>query len=201
MSDRDPPARPPKPPAASPASPAAPATPVAPATTAGSSGSAPHSSGRVQFDERGQAIWEWAVKTGMFDRNASTQRIRALVETPIELQIDEGPLPGTNTGRHEATSPGRESRPVGARPSSAEAGSRSTGPLPARPSGSAPASSGTPSGKPPAPPRTAAPTTPARPGVVPEPGESSGFDPYSRGPAKRPEAQSYNPYESGPKKR
>jgi len=48
-------------------------------------------SGRVRFDERGQAVWEWAVQTGMFDRNASTQRIRALTEGPGNLQIDEAP--------------------------------------------------------------------------------------------------------------
>ena len=44
-------------------------------------------SGRVRFDERGQAVWEWAVQTGMFDRNASTSRIRALTEAPVNLAI------------------------------------------------------------------------------------------------------------------
>jgi hypothetical protein len=48
-------------------------------------------SGRVQFDERGQAVWEWAVQTGMFDRNASSQRIRALTETPVNLEIADTP--------------------------------------------------------------------------------------------------------------
>ncbi len=47
-------------------------------------------SGRVRFDERGQAVWEWAVQTGMFDRNASTQRIRALTEAPVKLEIADG---------------------------------------------------------------------------------------------------------------
>jgi hypothetical protein len=46
-------------------------------------------SGRVQFDERGQAVWEWAVRTGMFDRNASTQRVRALTETPVKLELEQ----------------------------------------------------------------------------------------------------------------
>jgi hypothetical protein len=50
-------------------------------------------SGRVRFDERGQAVWEWAVQTGMFDRNASTQRIRALTEPPAGLEIAETPAP------------------------------------------------------------------------------------------------------------
>jgi hypothetical protein len=43
----------------------------------------------VQFDERGQAVWEWAVRTGMFDRNASTQRVRALTETPVKLELEQ----------------------------------------------------------------------------------------------------------------
>jgi hypothetical protein len=46
-------------------------------------------SGRVRFDERGQAIWEWAVRTGMFDRNASTQRIRALTDGPVKLELEQ----------------------------------------------------------------------------------------------------------------
>jgi hypothetical protein len=46
-------------------------------------------SGRVRFDHRGQAVWEWAVRTGMYDRNASTQRIRALTDTPVKLEIAE----------------------------------------------------------------------------------------------------------------
>lgn len=49
-------------------------------------------SGRVRFDSRGQAVWEWSVQTGMFDRNASTQRIRSLTETPLSL-APEAPKP------------------------------------------------------------------------------------------------------------
>jgi hypothetical protein len=47
------------------------------------------SSGRVQFDERGQAIWEWSVRTGLFDRNASTQRVKKLTESPLSLEKSE----------------------------------------------------------------------------------------------------------------
>jgi hypothetical protein len=63
-----------------------------PAAPTASGGPAPRRSGRVQFDSRGQAVWEWAVKTGMFDRNASTQRIKALVETPLSLTEDRPPV-------------------------------------------------------------------------------------------------------------
>jgi hypothetical protein len=46
-----------------------------------------HRSGRVEFDARGQAVWAWAVRTGLFDRNASTQRVRALTAAPARLEI------------------------------------------------------------------------------------------------------------------
>jgi hypothetical protein len=46
-------------------------------------------SGRVGFDERGQAIWEWSVRTGMFDRNASSQRVRALTDGPVKLELEQ----------------------------------------------------------------------------------------------------------------
>ena len=34
--------------------------------------------GRVQFDERGNAIWEWSIATGAFGREVSTQRLQKL---------------------------------------------------------------------------------------------------------------------------
>lgn len=115
-------------------------------------GSDERKSGRVNFDERGQAVWEWAVKTGMFDRNASTQRIRALVEGKTDLSIDETPS--------TAAKPAERAAPTG-NPYERAAQPKSR-PLPAA-------------------------------------GESSGGDPYSRGPAKRPESMNFNPYERRPK--
>jgi len=70
-----------EPPVAKPAPATAEPTPAQPA--------APERSGRVKFDERGRAVWEWAVRTGMFDRNASTQRVRALTETPVKLELEQ----------------------------------------------------------------------------------------------------------------
>ena len=32
--------------------------------------------GRVKFDERGNAVWEWAVKTGMFGAEVSTSLLK-----------------------------------------------------------------------------------------------------------------------------
>jgi hypothetical protein len=40
-------------------------------------------SGRVQFDERGNPVWEWQIQTGVFGRDISTQRLERL--TPAEL--------------------------------------------------------------------------------------------------------------------
>ncbi len=100
-------------------------------------------SGRVRFDERGQAVWEWAVKTGMFDRNASTERIRALIEAPVPLEIEDG-------------STAAKAKPATGSPHQ----------------------------------RTAVTRPAAR--------ESAGSDPYSRGPARRPEAVSFNPYDRTP---
>jgi len=106
-------------------------------------------SGRVQFDERGQAVWEWAVQTGMFDRNASTQRIRALTEAPGKLEIADSPAPATTTKAKPASGNPYERAPT------------------------------------------------ARPG----PKESAGSDPYSRGPARKPESVSFNPYERKPSRK
>lgn len=37
-----------------------------------------NNTGRVKFDERGNAIWEWAVTTGKFGTNVSTERLQKL---------------------------------------------------------------------------------------------------------------------------
>lgn len=193
MSDRDRPKSPPSPPAP-PAQKPATASPVAP------------TSGRVARDERGQAIWEWSVKTGMFDRNADTSRIRKLTEGPDELRIVEDPPPPQDPHANDAA-------PRGARPA---AGGRT---VPGAPAAAA-ARGGTSAG------RTAPPATNARAAApaakpteipdrsggfnpyeraqverpAPKSRETAGGDPYSRGPAKRPEDVSFNPYERGPKK-
>jgi hypothetical protein len=57
------------------------------------------SSGRVKFDERGQAVWEWQLKTGRFDLDVDSARIRALTQT--ELSVDDptaAPPPPTGGG-------------------------------------------------------------------------------------------------------
>jgi hypothetical protein len=49
-------------------------------------------SGRVQFDERGNAIWEWAVSTGAFGREVSTERMKKLENPGLSL-ADDAPTP------------------------------------------------------------------------------------------------------------
>ncbi len=51
-------------------------------------------SGRVKFDDRGNAIWEWAMATGAFGRDvaSTTNRLRAL-EFPALSIADDSPTP------------------------------------------------------------------------------------------------------------
>jgi hypothetical protein len=48
--------------------------------------------GRVQFDERGNAVWEWSVATGAFGREISTDRLKKLENNELSL-ADEAPTP------------------------------------------------------------------------------------------------------------
>jgi hypothetical protein len=49
-------------------------------------------SGRVQFDERGNAVWEWSVSTGAFGREVSTDRLKKLENDSLSL-ADDAPTP------------------------------------------------------------------------------------------------------------
>jgi hypothetical protein len=70
-----------------------------------SAGARPSGSGRVQFDKRGRAIWEWSVGTGLFDRDASTARITALTDAPLEI------LTGAHAPRGGTPAPAGEHEP------------------------------------------------------------------------------------------
>jgi hypothetical protein len=48
--------------------------------------------GRVKFDDRGNAIWEWSVATGAFGREVSTERMQRLEHPALSL-ADDAPTP------------------------------------------------------------------------------------------------------------
>jgi hypothetical protein len=49
-------------------------------------------SGRVKFDERGNAVWEWSVATGAFGREVSTDRLKKLENDSLAL-AEDAPTP------------------------------------------------------------------------------------------------------------
>jgi len=48
--------------------------------------------GRVKFDDRGNAVWEWAVGTGKFGSDVSSSRLKKL-DNPELAIIDDAPPP------------------------------------------------------------------------------------------------------------
>lgn|SRR5579872_958568 len=50
-------------------------------------------SGRIAFDDRGNATWEWRTDTGTFSREIDTQRLKALQESTASTLAPEGERP------------------------------------------------------------------------------------------------------------
>jgi hypothetical protein len=50
------------------------------------------STGRVKFDDRGNAIWEWSIATGAFGREVSTARLQKLEHPALSL-AEDAPTP------------------------------------------------------------------------------------------------------------
>ena len=63
-----------------------------------------NTSGRVKFDERGNAVWEWAVATGAFGREVSTSRLKKLEDPGLSLAEDT-PTPAIDFKANPGTSP------------------------------------------------------------------------------------------------
>jgi hypothetical protein len=72
--------------------PAAQPAPSEPAQPSPKNESGDKSTGRVKFDERGNAVWEWQVTTGAFGVEVSTQRLQKL-EHPALSIADDAPTP------------------------------------------------------------------------------------------------------------
>jgi hypothetical protein len=71
-------------------SPPAPAGPAEPSSKKDAGGE--KSTGRVKFDERGNAVWEWQVETGAFGVEVSTQRLQKLAHPALSI-ADDAPTP------------------------------------------------------------------------------------------------------------
>jgi hypothetical protein len=54
-----------------------------------------NNSGRVKFDDRGNAVWEWAVATGSFATDISTSRLKKLENHTLSL-ADDAPAPASD---------------------------------------------------------------------------------------------------------
>lgn len=66
--------------------------PGAASSPSSKNGTGDKSTGRVKFDERGNAVWEWQVETGAFGVEVSTQRLQKL-EHPALSIADDAPTP------------------------------------------------------------------------------------------------------------
>jgi hypothetical protein len=60
------------------------------------------STGRVQFDDRGNAVWEWSVSTGAFGRDVSTARLKKLEIPGLSLADDDA----KTAAKGKASNPG-----------------------------------------------------------------------------------------------
>jgi hypothetical protein len=79
-----------KPPARPGADPAA--KPAAPDANPGAKSGGAKSTGRVQFDDRGTAVWEWSIATGAFGREVTTERLQKLEHPSLSL-AEDSPTP------------------------------------------------------------------------------------------------------------
>jgi hypothetical protein len=55
----------------------------------------PLPSGRIAFDDRGQAVWEWRTDTGTFKTDIDTRQVKALQEA-TDVSLGEDPKPNTS---------------------------------------------------------------------------------------------------------
>ena len=69
-------------------------------------------SGRIAFDARGNAVWEWRTETGEFKSDVDTQTVRALQEgTNGKLGVVPTPTPNSQTVNHDPYSTAAAPKP------------------------------------------------------------------------------------------
>jgi hypothetical protein len=58
-------------------------------------------SGRISFNDRGNAIWEWRTQTGNFKSDIDTQQVKALQDAAdVKLAAPQALPPGHSPGSH-----------------------------------------------------------------------------------------------------
>jgi hypothetical protein len=68
------------------------AKPAASDANPGAKSGGAKSTGRVQFDDRGTAVWEWSIATGAFGREVTTERLQKLEHPALSL-AEDSPTP------------------------------------------------------------------------------------------------------------
>ena len=59
-------------------------------------------SGRIAFDARGNAVWQWRTEAGEFKSDVDTQTVRALqADTNVTLGMAPTPVANTPTVNHD----------------------------------------------------------------------------------------------------
>jgi hypothetical protein len=54
-------------------------------------GESEKTTGRVKFDDRGNAIWEWSISTGAFGLDVSTGRLKKLEHASLSIADESSP--------------------------------------------------------------------------------------------------------------
>jgi len=70
-------------------------------------------SGRIAFDARGNAVWQWRTETGDFKSDVDTQTVKALQEdTNVKLGVTPAPTPNNQVVNHDPYSTADVPRPA-----------------------------------------------------------------------------------------